>query len=330
MSEILMERAPDAYLAPSAFSKRLIIFEGPDGGGKTTLSNSVAATLGARRTHLGPFSNVKHSLAQMYVEAMMPAVLGLSDVVLDRSWMSEVPYGRAFRAGRDRIGPEQRRMLTRLAYRCQVVVVRALPPFKTIVETFKRRRHQEMLNDEAQLRQVYDWYLDEWKPGLPTFAHDYTKGSDQFDRLMQNIDGMLSIQTPHPTFVPSAGPLDAPILLVGEGFAKHKDGDSLYQWPFGALSGGGCSRWLAHLMEEAGIPEGRLCWVNADAGVHCLHFLTKIERRAIIALGAEAKTMLDSMQVSSEDYHHPQYHRRFCSGEPYLLIERLKELTANV
>ena len=330
MTETLI-KAENAYLAPSAYSKRLIIFEGPDGGGKTTLSNSVSAVLGARRVHLGPFKSVKANLAALYVEAMMPAILGLSDVVLDRSWLSEVPYGRAYRAGRDRIGPEARRMLTRLAYRCQVVVVRTLPPFEVLVETFKRRRHQEMLHDEAQLRQVYDWYRDEWDPGLPTFAYDYTETnamSAGFEGMMVKIDGMLSVQMPHPTFLPSAGPLDAPILLVGEGFANHRDGDPLYQWPFGSLSGGGCSRWLSRLLVENGIPEGRLTWINADAGEHALRFMTKIKRRTVLALGNEARDALDAIGIPCETFTHPQYHRRFLADTPYNLIARLKELVA--
>ena len=80
-------------------SAKLTIFEGPDGGGKTTAAEKYAKETGAQYVHFGPLPHVKDSLARVYVEAMMPAILGLQDVVFDRSWLSEIPYGTAFRGG---------------------------------------------------------------------------------------------------------------------------------------------------------------------------------------------------------------------------------------
>ena len=310
-------------------SSEIIIFEGPDGGGKTTTAKALAEVMKAKYMHLGSFSGVWQNLPNMYVEAMMPAVQGLSCVVLDRSWLSEVPYGRAFRGGADRIGVESRRMLERLAMRCPVVVVKMFPPFETIVETFKRRRHVEMLDNEAQLRIVHDWYKDGWTTDLPTIDHDYTdEGAGGFSRLLEKIIETLRPQIAHRTSSPTAGPMLAPVLLVGDNFTNHQDGDSLYQWPFGALSGGGCSRWLTRQLATAGIPESDLCWVNADAESDVIRNMAGLDRRAIIALGHNAKIRMDDLQIRAECVQHPQYHRRFQSGAPYDLISRLKELTA--
>jgi len=307
-------------------SKRLIIVEGPDGGGKTSIANSLKGFYKAHHVHLGPFKSVKRCLSDLYVDAMMPAVLGHSDVVMDRSWLSEVPYGLAFRAGSNRI-KEGRRILERLALRCRVVVILALPPLEVVLSNYRRRRADEMLEDEGQLRAVYEWYDKEWVSDLPTVRYDYTEGPGAFEELRRHIDGRLSEQLPHPTCFATAGDITAPFLVVGEGFSHHQDGDRLYQWPFGSLSGAGCSRWLARELDQAEISERSLCWVNADAGPDVLGTLVK-GRKAIFALGAEAYKALESIQASHEKIDHPQFHRRFHGRDPYRFVERLQELGA--
>jgi polyphosphate kinase 2 (PPK2 family) len=108
-------------------SKVLTIFEGPDGSGKTTAAREYAEQTGARYVHFPALPRVKHGLGRMYVEAMLPALLGYHDVVFDRCWLSETPYGEAFREGQDRLTQADRRMLERLALRCGAVVVKCLP-----------------------------------------------------------------------------------------------------------------------------------------------------------------------------------------------------------
>src|SRR5882757_4772670 len=101
----------------------LTIFEGPDGSGKTTAAKAFAAEMGARYVHLPQFKRVTTGLPRMYLEAMLPALLGYQDVVMDRCWLSEVPYGRVFRDGADRVGEISRHMLERVALRAGALVV---------------------------------------------------------------------------------------------------------------------------------------------------------------------------------------------------------------
>jgi thymidylate kinase len=310
-------------------SRKLIIFEGPDGGGKTTVSQSMAKVFDAERIHLGSFGRVRDGLARLYAEAMMPAVMGHSDVVLDRSWLSEIPYGRAFRNGADRIGTTGRRLLERLAFRCQVVVVLMLPPFEVVAETFRRRSNQEMLDNTDQLREVYDWYENDWKTDLPHIRHDYTVGDDHFMELKEEIEGILSLQRAHPLGTSSAGPIHAPVLVISDGFSRHNDGDTLYQWPFGALSGAGCSRWLARKLDEAGISEASLCWVNSDAADDVLRAMSEEGRSGVVSLGPKAEARLTQLQIRGTSFVHPQAWRRYNGGgAPYPLIDHLKELVA--
>ena len=81
-------------------SKKLTIFEGVDGSGKTVAAKRYADEICARYIHFGPFTRVTDGLARMYAEAMLLAVIGYQNVVFDRSWLSEGPYGLVMRGGR--------------------------------------------------------------------------------------------------------------------------------------------------------------------------------------------------------------------------------------
>jgi len=298
-------------------SRRLIIFEGPDGAGKSSAGRRVAAEMGAHYVHLGPFIGVSRGLARLYAEAIAPAVLGLADIVMDRCWLSELPYGRAFRGGQDRIGPEGRRLLERLALRCDTTLVLALPPYEEVEKNFQRRRGEEMLQQTEQLRAVYDHYDRNLRTALPTVSWSYLDETIQ-DCLMR--DGIRS--HPHDLNWQTAGSRRAKVVIVGEKFAEHHEFDALYQWPFGALSGGGCSRWLARKLEAGGIGEDRLLWVNADQPKSVL--LDVCVDRHVVAMGREAQMRMSALGIPHTEAMHPQAWRRFHAHEDYPVIEFLR------
>lgn len=301
--------------------KRLTIFEGPDGGGKTTTAKQYAEATGARYVHFPALSEVTWGLARMYVEAMLPALLGYQDVVFDRCWLSEVPYGKAFRNGLDRLGNPARRMLERLAMKCGAVVVMCQPPLKACMESFNRRRHAEMLQHEQQLAQVYMSYLEE-PTALPCRLYDYT--GELSDASKATIIDSLDRMPLHRTGVLSAGNLSAKVLLVGEKFANHKDQDPFYQWPFASFSSLGCSRWLTEKLDEAGISENQLCWVNAD---QLDSFVPHTYPYHVVALGGSASVLLDDVGITEHTrFDHPSAHLRFHRNAEYPLISFLKEV----
>ena len=297
------------------YSKRLTIFEGPDGSGKTTVARDYAASTGARYEHFGPLFQVTTGVARMYVEAMLPALLGYQDVVWDRSWLSEAPYGNAFRNGQDRLGVEGRRMLERLAMRCATVVVRCDPGWEAVKTSFETGR-EEMLEDTGQLRQVYYDYLH-MDTALPVVTYDYRS------RTIHPINPAPRTW-PHPVQAQSAGNLKAKIHLVGEGFADRKNDDAWYQWPFASFSGSGCSRWLTAELQRFGISEADLCWWNSDM-VADLNRLPVAEDMMVISLGGIAHGALSEYGISHVEAQHPQYWKRFRAGEVYPLLDLIKE-----
>ena len=299
---------------------RIIIFEGADGSGKSTLAKKVATSIGAKYVHFGPLPQVKKGLARMYVEAALPALLGYQDVVFDRSWLSETPYGNAFRGGSDRLGFEARRMLERIFMRCQTSLVLCDPGFTAVAKTFLSRKGEEYLESLDQLGQVHKAY-EHIQTSLPMNRHDYTRSEFPSDV------NLLVATTAH-KLSESAGNATARTLVVGENYAPLTDTDSFYQKPFCAFSGAGCSRWLTNQLEIAGIGEERLVWLNADNLIKMTrNKYDDVFRRVtkIIALGAIAASACRELQLPNVvEVEHPQSWKRFKYNEPYPIQEALK------
>lgn len=303
-------------------SHKLTIFEGPDGAGKTTAARAYAKANDARYIHFGPLFQVTSGLGRTYVEAMLPALLGHQHVVWDRSWLSETPYGNAFRNGQDRLGDVKRAMLERLAMRCETVVVRCDPGWETILHGYEHRGdREEMLTDSKQLYEVYQAYSKMYT-ALPTIDYAYNNNiapphTVTFDQVLEEFRTQ-----PHALDVASAGNLNARVILVGESFAEPKNEDAWYQWPFASFSKQGCSAWLTGQLVNAGITEDKLFWINADQD---LTTIIPAGHARVFALGAKADEALDKLAINHYAVKHPQHHKRFMANEPYPLITMLKE-----
>ena len=301
-------------------SRRLTIFEGPDGSGKSTAAKAFAHAHGARYVHFPALPRVHAGLARMYVEAMLPAVLGHEDVVFDRCWLSETPYGVAFREGEDRLGDASRRMLERLALRCGAVVVKCNPGWEAVERSYLARKHLELLTNTSQLRQVFELYEHE-PTDLPAVHFDYTvgHGAVPYEAVEQ------ARYDRHPVDLPTAGNWHARTVLIGESFAERKDNDPFYQWPFASFSKAGCSQWLTQQLDAIGCHESELLWVNADQD---LTFLHELRPSRIIALGAAASHQLYRQRITAHTVPHPQHFKRFGGRTRYPLLELLQEHVA--
>ena len=158
--------------------KTLTIFEGPDGSGKTTAAKTYAESIGALYVHFPAYPEITdNELSRVYLRAMEPLVVEQRDVVFDRSWLSERPYGSVFRNGLYRLSENAQNTLENIAVVFQGVLVFCKPPLEVCLGNYRRRKQIEMLDNEQQLVDVYDLYGRQ-TTYLPGVRFDYTKDGD--------------------------------------------------------------------------------------------------------------------------------------------------------
>lgn len=307
----------------------IIIFEGPDGAGKSTAISQFTKTLAPDSYHVvhhGPYKGVTSSddLARLYQESMMPAVLGHRTVILDRCWLSEQPYGRAYRDGKDRLGEVNRRHLERLALRCGATIVRCLPSWGTVRQNFLSRVGDEMLDRVEQLREVWRWYQGPMflNTALDVVSYDYTR------EKIHDVMSSVTHNMPSQAHVDHSGTTndDACVLLVGDVYGERKNGDPLYQWPFSSFVSQGCSHWLTKRLIEANISERHLAWVNSNELKRFIETESLKQFDRIIALGDKAQRALAPVTLTFRHANHPQHAKRFHHNESYKLIDLIKEV----
>jgi hypothetical protein len=300
----------------------IFVIEGGDGTGKSTLAKALCDKLDARYRHLTyrwPKS------MDLYHWAGLEKCLADSTrqpVVLDRWWPSEVVYAAAFRGGT--AWPQFHRMLDRVALKHRVFYVLARPRDKGAYikhyEVLKGRR-VEMYDS---MHKVYDLFSD-WETTMQDrvdfMTYDFmTDGRGLgFEMFVEELiyrafdwfaGNRLFAQNANDRR--TAGQLVCPeVLLVGD---KSNPKGRRGHWPF-FDRGGHCSRWLTSTLQQSGIPEYKLAWLNAHDAKGQIQFtqelVAQIGARKVISLGAQASRALRRVGVEHEMLYHPQFYKRF-------------------
>jgi uracil-DNA glycosylase len=272
-----------------------LLLEGPDGAGKTTLTRHLAGMLACKSVHHGPLPRLTGpQLFKRYGNALVKR----EPLVIDRAHPSENIYASVL--GRyDRLGSHGSRMLDRLLWGNNGVIIRCLPPAKTCERATEGRF--EYVGPSARLW-VYDAYA-RWTPDAPWVSYDWTT-QEPAEVLTQARRAMR----PNPG--PGVGHWNPgrSILIVGEQpSADNPRGHAFVEW-------GGSSAWLAYQLDRAGIAERDIYVVNAfDRNRRALDpaFLQELKPSAVVALGNVATAWCIAGGVEPLTAPHPQFERRF-------------------
>ncbi len=143
----------------------LVILDGPDGGGKTTLAKS----LGSPIIHFGR-EHTFDDYANIISKPGRPL-----DTIFDRCWASAAIY-EAIEVGTDRFLTTYRK-LERFAVRHSAVFVLCLPPEEVCMANWAARPEQEKFSDQVLVRQFYHAWSKFTRTDLPMLTYDYTKES---------------------------------------------------------------------------------------------------------------------------------------------------------
>lgn len=136
----------------------IIILDGPDGTGKTTLAERMCTELNAEYLHLT--YRWKERIFDYHTAAIRYAARKRRPIVIDRWWPSEAVYAKAFRGGSD--WPLQGRMCDRVAKKFGVIYVYCLPDdVQSAVANHAelKQQREEMYED---IEAVADLYIKLW------------------------------------------------------------------------------------------------------------------------------------------------------------------------
>lgn len=263
----------------------ITIFEGPDGGGKTSAAKDFAAATKAHYYHFSAWRHMDNHLSRLFQEAMLPALLCGENVVLDRCWLSEKPYNDAFHKNNVIITDYHRRALERLSMRCNTVVVLCLPEFEVCLDNYNKRRDLEMLTTHKQLADVYAAYEEMathalntplLKHGevfdftaqrfpLPMVQYDYTKDGD----ILTFMRSIPFIYASHPRGEKrTVGNYTADYIIAGSLVkdTQMEQADNLNTFPTISFSANNpFNRISDMLLIDQNLSENMLLWVDTDA-----------------------------------------------------------------
>jgi hypothetical protein len=162
--------------------RRIIVLEGPDGSGKTTLSNWLHKTHGYQIVKTGPPPPIGN-VTVMYLKALHAAIEAPGRTVFDRLHTGEAIYGPILR-GVDRMGVEGMAAVERVMAKHNVRLIICCPPWETLVAGWRSK--DDLLKDEATLLTVHERYQEEIAR-LGIVPYDWT-APDAAERLKEMID----------------------------------------------------------------------------------------------------------------------------------------------
>ena len=301
----------------------VIVLEGPDCTGKTTLAQNLATRMGGKYLHLTyRWPGKMHH----YHQSAMELALRWSQrqpVVLDRWWPSEVVYASAFRGGTP--WPMASRMFERVALKHRFLYVLSMPKDKQQYLDFYQKTKsasEDVLGPRDRLFDLYQaWEVrqqlshnllrfDLFNDPRTAYVQIAEQAWRQLDPFATNL--LSSITRPDPFDRRLAGSHRARFVLVGD---QSNPKSRRPAWPF--FEHANSSLWVTQKLEELGLPEVDLVWVNlhdqyGDPQVGREELRMLFAGRHSVSFGDKVLKTLSRWDLKpTYQVKHPQYYRRF-------------------
>lgn len=135
---------------------KIVILEGPDGSGKTTLANKLHNTYNFNIVKTGPPAPDSDTTVA-YLDAIYAALSRPGHTVFDRLHLGEKIYGPLLR-GIDSMGTDGFAVIQRVIASHGIRIVIACPPWETLIAGWQSK--DDLLKTTTQLMHVYAAYLD--------------------------------------------------------------------------------------------------------------------------------------------------------------------------
>jgi thymidylate kinase len=310
----------------------IIVLDGPDACGKTTLQQAFVEQAGAIPIHLTYPAPNGLSMFEYQTREMVNAIK-LSDanlVIVDRHWISEKLYAKVFRDGSP--WPLMGQMMHYILLKQAALYILCLP--HTIPLTLKR--HNENIDQkhpypDDKFTELLNEYLDFWEERAYNFFFMRYRiefeGADMrffisqaLERLRTNIRSQYSPALNVNERNISGHLLKAKCLLVGLQLNPkyfHEQFDANYPFYEYGNSSLFLHQTLNKVMKRGKIDPEYFMWTN----VYQLDFLTSAHLSPlhekglkIITLGKEAEKVVKRINLPYNAIPHPQYIKRFGEG----------------
>lgn len=294
----------------------IILLEGPDGSGKTTLAKSLMSC-GFGYIHMSVPRPADEPLS--YWLARFKNARG--PTVIDRMHWSEDVYGPLFRDG-SALCRLDRWLLEGWLIAHGAIVILCYPPLRTVLDNVAVDPDKLHHADPKMVQRVYEEFGRPWQTELPRVEFDYTKES--IAHLLRWLPAVPSLPLGHE----GIGAPDPRFVFVGDrhGGCTKPCGDPLvFRSP--------CGDYLRRALEAAGLGlrdyhvlNGWL-W-NEDGTVRPHEQLRDWRHKPYIALGRSAERALAEVGiVPVAAIPHPQFFKRFHFSELDTYAGLIKEAT---